>query len=199
MDLLKDEQQGNVFEGKKLLTALEVGTRLRISLSTVHHLTRTGQIHSVKVGKQWRYFEEEVEHYLWGGYDFRKHAQERRKEDRRLYPRINCFIQGIADISNLDPQKKKWEGGGNALNISEGGMLFEIVYTEPFDALQFKIKDQVTLRLYFPSSVTPRVDGIDIEGQVARLDRDSQTRFGIIFQNLTPEASRIIQHYVNQC
>lgn len=193
-----EENQTNLYEQKKLLTAVEVGNRLRISLSTVHHLTRTGQIRAVKVGKQWRYVEEDVEHYLWGGFDYRKQIQERRKSDRRVYPRISCFIQGVADISTPNTTSKKWEGNGTAVNISEGGMLFEIAESEPAENVKATLSDQVSICLYFPSSVSQKIDGIDLEGKIARFDNNSHLRFGIFFDELSLEANRIIQHYIKQ-
>ncbi len=49
---------------KKVLTAQEVSECLRISLSTVHHLTRTGKIKGVKMGKQWRYVRQDIDRWL---------------------------------------------------------------------------------------------------------------------------------------
>ena len=90
-----------IIEGRKIISAQDVSTRLRISLSTVHHLTRTGQIRAVKIGKQWRYSDNEIDRYLMSGFDFRKKVEERREVDRRIYPRINCFIQGRVAVSIL--------------------------------------------------------------------------------------------------
>ena len=177
--------------GKKVISAQDVSDRLRISLSTVHHLTRTGQIRAVKIGKQWRYSNEEIDRYLMSGFDFRKGTEERRSADRRTRPRINCFIQGRATVSILP--LKHLEADGAALNLSESGLCFEITDAEEVSSGNISMDDPVKIVLYFPSALRPE---IEIDGRVFHLEEYGKARFGIKFRNLSPEAESLIREYI---
>ena len=50
--------------GQAVMTAKEVCSYLRIPLSTLYSLTKRGKIKGAKIGKHWRYLEEEVYSYL---------------------------------------------------------------------------------------------------------------------------------------
>lgn len=182
--------------GKKYLNAHEVSERLRISLSTVRHLTRLGKIKAVKIGKQWRYSEDELYRSLNNSPSTVVSARQAVKKEtavpeRRIYPRTQCFIQGHTIISNSS--QRKWEGSGAILNMSEGGLLFEAG-----DLLSrqvpFENQDEVSLSLYyFPSSI-PR--GIQIKGSITHLEANDKTRFGMHFENLDPEIHQSIKKYL---
>jgi len=177
---------------KRILTAQEVSDRLRISLSTVHHLTRLGKIKAVKIGKQWRYTSDDVEQYLNGGFDLRGYPMERRRADRRGSPRMNCFIQGRAVISVFPV--KNWEGDGAVLNLSEGGLFFEANEALEEEG-EIHCDDPVIVALYFPSSLRPE---LELNGRIVHLHstEDQKTRFGMKFRNLTPETQRAIHDYI---
>jgi excisionase family DNA binding protein len=51
-------------EKRGLLTLRQVAEWLQVSDRTVHRLINDGKLHGIKVGRQWRFEESEVEAYL---------------------------------------------------------------------------------------------------------------------------------------
>lgn len=49
------------------LTPEQVADRLQVALRTVYSLLRSGQLHAVKVGRQWRVPVASLDEYLRGG------------------------------------------------------------------------------------------------------------------------------------
>ena len=49
--------------GAKVLTILEVGEYLRIHRSTIYRLLKKGQIPAFKIGSDWRFNIEEIDHW----------------------------------------------------------------------------------------------------------------------------------------
>ncbi|MDP3919729.1 MAG: helix-turn-helix domain-containing protein [Candidatus Omnitrophota bacterium] len=172
---------------KKIMTAQEVSKYLRISLSTVHHLTRAGKIKSVKVGKQWQYDKADIDAYLESGYEFLLEKAAYGGDERRFYERIACMIQGFAVISSSPV--KSWEANGNVLNFSKAGILFEV--SDPYmgTSPDLHVGAPVNVKLYLPSSDTAEYA---LEGSVAHCSPGSPSRFGMKFSDLDPELAEII-------
>ncbi len=106
------------------LSAQQVGKYLRISLSTVHHLTRTGKLRAAKQGKRWIYLKSEIERFLDEGFsEWISKPAPVNSEERRAFPRTPCFIEGQMS-SGGDLQEKTFKG--RILNISQHGILFEV-------------------------------------------------------------------------
>jgi excisionase family DNA binding protein len=164
---------------KNFMNAHDVSDYLRISLSTVHHLTRAGKLMSVKVGKQWRYNKDEIDLYLGKAAPILRTYEGR---ERRTFLRHSCLVQGFAVIPR--GHESAWMGEGTVLNFSDAGILFEasegVFYEEG---------------AYSPASVKVRVildskTEFQIEGRVVRTEILGRTRFGIQFHQPQPELAR---------
>lgn len=56
-------EEGSVM-GERLLTVAEVARAMRVSNMTVYRLIKSGQLRAIRVGKNYRIRESEVERYL---------------------------------------------------------------------------------------------------------------------------------------
>lgn len=177
-------------EQTKIMTAKEVSERLRISLSTVHHLTRTGKIRGMKMGKQWRYVKEDIERCLAGGFDMAFSGAKSRAE-RRRNARLNCHIGARAAIS-LDTNSN-WSGDGIILNLSEGGLLFETTNTQTEKRGGLQLNDPITVRLRIPAGAQE----MNLNGRIVHMTQAGSARIGIKFRNLSPESQKLIQDYID--
>ena len=52
------------FVGDRLLTVAEVAATMRVSNMTVYRMIKSGQLAAVRVGKNYRIFESDVNNYL---------------------------------------------------------------------------------------------------------------------------------------
>jgi excisionase family DNA binding protein len=50
--------------GKKVMTVKEVSDFLRIPLSTIYDLVKSGKLRGAKFGRQWRFLEEDILSYF---------------------------------------------------------------------------------------------------------------------------------------
>jgi excisionase family DNA binding protein len=57
-------QAGGPFLREKLMTVAEVATAMRVSNMTVYRLIKAGQLSAIRVGKNYRIRETEVDRYL---------------------------------------------------------------------------------------------------------------------------------------
>lgn len=177
-------------EEKRIMTAQEVSERLRISLSTVHHLTRTGKIKGVKMGKQWRYVREDIERCLTDGLEMDGSSRPPRRLERRDKPRLNCHIRATAGLA-LSPLRR-WSGGGIVLNLSEGGLLFEATQG-PDEGVKFQVNDPLMVRLRIPPMSSQEVT---LQGRIVHLRANGTLRLGVKFRNLDPDCQKVIREYV---
>jgi excisionase family DNA binding protein len=75
-----------------ILTLAEVSERFKISISQVQKLAREGKIPAHKIGRLWRFDEEELSRWFYGAtsdlHDVRKRARERARQiiDRYVRP-----------------------------------------------------------------------------------------------------------------
>jgi excisionase family DNA binding protein len=53
-----------VSKEKKIMTAKEVSVYLRIPLSTIYGLSQKGMIRGKKIGKHWRYLEDDIQRFF---------------------------------------------------------------------------------------------------------------------------------------
>lgn len=172
----------------KILNAQQVSERFRVSLSTVHHLTRMGKLRAIKNGKMWVYQEEDIENYLAGGYAADRRRAERRQGERRRFRRVNCFIQAKAVGRDSNDT---WEGDGTILNMCEGGLLFEL---HGRTAAGIHPETPVIVSLYFPT--LGHLPEMRLRGKVIYFHELPKRRFGVGFQNLDPDTQRAIQEYL---
>jgi len=184
------DESGNI-----IMNAQQVSAYLRISLSTVHHLTRQGRLKSVKVGKQWRYLKSDIDAHLAKGFEMDNQRMEAvwyRGEERRAYPRFRCMIQGFASL-NLS-YDKTWAGEGNVINFSDGGILFEtseqIIYGQGMcDNVP------VTVKL----ALDPKgAKEYELTGKVRHFSNDDRTRLGIQFNENMPQLTTEIKSFLDQ-
>lgn len=177
---------------KTILTAQEVSECLRISLSTVHHLTRTGKIKGVKMGKQWRYVREDIERCLIPDLEIPPPPRfPPQKSERRTSRRISCYLPAGA-VLNPSPQRK-WSGKGVVLNISRGGLLLQSEETASSEAM-LCLNDLLLLNLRLPMAAIRY--GSRLAGHIVHLDGAGKRRIGIKFDNPSPELEKAILDYI---
>ena len=175
----------NSADDKQYMTAHDVSAYLRISLSTVHHLTRAGKLTSVKVGKQWRYDKEEINHALEKSLGSISLAYA--GNDRRAYERRKCFVQGFAVISR--GQEGAWIGEGRILNLSYGGLLFEASEGVFYDPQAYP-NPAVKLRLMIDPDHKREYE---VDGIIVRAEDAAKTRFAVRFRKLVPELAQDLE------
>jgi len=180
----------NILSQKKDITAQEASELLRISLSTLHHLTRSGRIRGAKIGREWRYLAEDIEILLRDCLYHDSLADRRQETEHRTFRRINCFIQGRATVPLFWEKEGEWEG--TVLNLGEGGALFEVyTLTHIFQAKQ---GDAVELALVLPGNDTREMR---LKGVISHIDRqEGKTRFGITFQGMDSLMREAIHEFV---
>lgn len=166
-----------------LFTTQQVSEYLRISLSTVHHLTRTGKLRPIKKGRHWQFAKEEIDRYLNSGFSERFNAPEYNGVERRKEPRTRCLMQGYIHIDLPD---HRWEGEGNILNISETGVFFEardlLLYNMPVYR-----NARVTVQL-----IPDGKPACAISGKIVRTEVFNRTRFGIQLDSKVPAFASLI-------
>jgi excisionase family DNA binding protein len=168
------------------MTAQDVSRYLRISLSTVHHLTRTGKLKSKKVGKQWIYSKSDIDRYLEIGFDDILTKELTVATERRLYERRKCLIQGKASVSMSN--RPTWEGTGKVLDFSKGGLLFET--DAPFEVPTGSYRDAyVVIKIQLPALKNVEYG---FEGRIAHVNQRETSRFGIQFKELIPADSEAL-------
>lgn len=169
---------------EKFMTAYEVRKFLRIPLSTLYDLTRSGRIKAIKIGRHWRYLRDDIERYLISGANYS--GKERFLEDpeRRNYPRINCSISASLFVSISDIKDIKMDG--NILNIGEGGVF---------------VKDCNNLGLFSEiKSDDPITAGFSLEKRMiyasGRVVRRQDNGIVIKFRKMSEDVRKIITEYV---
>ena len=185
-------ESGNSPTIKKEMTAQEVSQLLRISLSTLHHLSRTGKINALKVGKEWRYQGSDIERRLKDCFYHDNIGEvDDPHSDRRIFPRINCFIQGRLSVPVFSHSITGWEGA--VLNLSVGGLLFEVYKTSTVLSLHPNDPAKVTLVL-----LASNREALELEGLITRLQEAGKTRLGIKFTNPAPQVEQAVHHFIQQ-
>lgn len=162
-----------------VLTGPEVSAYLKIPLSTLYSLTKQGKIKGVKVGKHWRYLRRRLEEYLLG----------ETQTERRRVARLNTAIKGRLEVRLSEKLDSKKEG--EIRNLSEGGALF--VYSTQAEGPEAELHDPVSVS--FPLSEKDS-SALELRGRVVHLSKNSGSRVGIKFKDLTPEAKEALRNYV---
>jgi excisionase family DNA binding protein len=181
---MSEENNDNI-----ILNAQQVSEYLRISLSTVHQLTRHQKLKSVKVGKQWRYLKKDIDRYLECGFEPAKEPAVYRGAERRSAPRIKCLIQGFAVLTYND--REAWEGDGNVLNVSEGGMLFESLENLPVPNPEAEVRVKVLLN---PDDR----EEVELRGRVRHFRQDARTTLGIQFVDPQPALTASVEKLLSR-
>lgn len=111
--------------------------------------------------------------------------------ERRAYPRHPCLIQGAASVP-LFYEHRKWEGEGAVLNLSEGGMLFEVYRVQPL--FKVRIQDPINIELVRHAD---EMKPIELKGVVVRQEEKERLRIGIQFKDLSDEACEVIKEILH--
>ena len=166
-----------------LLKSKEASRMLRVPLSTLYRLTKSGKIKGFKIGKQWRYKKEDVMRYFNAGIEFSANAIERRQ-----YQRINCHI--VCQFKICIPDTKDIESRGFIKNISAGGALVEA----PEEIIRhIYIEDPMDMRFTLELN-----DENMLVRSEARIVRQENNNFGIKFRELKQEIKDRILDYVGE-
>lgn len=165
-----------------LLTVKEASEYLGLSERTVQRLSKQGKIKGIKLGRQWKFFKEDIEKYLSLGIDFSAepsrtpHFRESAGE-RRAYPRINTNFKCNYSV-NLPPFKSI-TNSGIIKNISAGGV-FLVIHD-----VGVSLDDPIDLTFSLNTEINPR----------GRVVRKGKSGVGIKFRNITTkDRNKIIQY-----
>ena len=179
------------------MTAVEVSRFLKIPLSTLYGLTKRGKIKGIKVGKHWRYLEQDVYGYFSGS----NHSQPSfnrsvkpsyfsltsAKKEKRIKPRINCELP--AHLFNLLHRREEPGKTGALYNLSISGAYF----VNGGCADKFEIGDPVKLTFQLPQS--ERVQSIEFEGRVVHKN-NTEYGIGVKFKAVRKEEEEVLKRYV---
>ena len=180
-----------------VMTAQEVSECLRISLSTVHHLSRIGKIKGIKMGKQWRYLREDIEKCLANGFeDVNVPSPVRRSSpwptiERRIWARMNCNLQGHLTIQSGN---QSWEARGMILNLSEGGILFQIEEQDKKGDIEPRHGDNATIAFCLPQGDPYAVRLAS--GRIIHRSDSSNPSLGIKFRNVPFNLQKEIRQFI---
>ncbi|MCM8775646.1 MAG: helix-turn-helix domain-containing protein [Candidatus Omnitrophica bacterium] len=179
----------------KVMTAKEVSEFFKIPLFSVWDLTRKGKIRGVKIGKHWRYLEEDIRTYLSGSWVRSSHLA--RPSQNRIFPRINCDIPARLKVSLS--YKSTICKQGMICNLGEGGLL--IVHDRRSDpnptydthATDLRIGDPVEVIFEIPDMIP---SPLCLKGRVVHQSWNTHAVVGIKFRGLLPEQQEVIRNYV---
>ena len=173
-----------------ILTAKQISEYLQIPLRTIYHLTKTGKLKAVKIGKHWRYFKSDIEQYYNLGTDLSKEASRRFNNsiECRSYPRINTNFKCQYSI-NLPPFKEI-NNKGIIKDISAGGIF---LINQDNEKNEIKINDPILMKFVLILDDDQNID-INAKGKVVRKTKDG---LGIKFKNINKEAQNRIMEYAS--
>lgn len=160
------------------LNAPDVGAYLRISLSTVHHLTRTGKLKAEKQGKRWTYLKSDVDRYVNEGLsDWISGSLS--EKDRRAFARRICSLEGLMKLEGEQGASVRW-AHGRVLNVSDQGMLFEVSdedqgVIEPLSQLPAPVRFSISAH---GEDQAPYV----FQGSLIRREGSEGRRFGVLLE-----------------
>jgi len=177
----------------KILTVREVSDYLKIPLSTLYELTQKGKIKASKVGRHWRYLEEDILNYLHGS-----ESRETCFDERRRHPRINTETRALLRILLYSKNGSGKEGV--VTNVSEGGMRFvfsaeasRILAPEAGVFCEAEVGDPV--RVLFTMG-GEKNKALELDGRVVHKFKNGSISVGIKFKNISPEDRAFIREYV---
>lgn len=192
----KDKRKDGKTEvsSNRVMTAYEVSRLLKVPLSTLYGLSKSGKIKAIKVGKHWRYLSEEIDQYL--------HSQERafpseRKrfpfhagsDPKRLCPRINCELQ--ATLTVMLKRKDGRDQPGLIFNLSESGALF---VSEVFQ-IDIEVGDPV--KIEFAIRTPEGIDRkIELMGRIVRYVPGERPKIAVKFKYLPSASQEVLRAYV---
>jgi len=168
------------FESKTILNAQEVSEYLRISLSTVHHLTRAERLRSKKIGNKWCYKKSDLDYYLEHGE--MPAGLSDIADERRTYKRFNCHSGCVLKIQRDNSAAEEFVG--YVLNYSRGGVLFEFTDLEN-KASSFENKKPLNIKVSVPNAQNKEY--YEWEGTLVHYKTDHVLRAGIQFNKLEDE------------
>jgi len=182
----------------KLMTAKEVSEFLRIPASTVYHLAQVGKIKGVKLGKHWRFIEDDIVSYLRLKSVLSSTRFISITENRRV-PRLNTRIPGIFAVIFNDEQGI--ERAGVVGNLSEDGLFFVLNASDAISHESEEHGREIKYEVGDPVRIKFEINGlhpckVDVEGRIVHVQPNSKTGIGIKFRNINPAEQGVIRHYV---
>lgn len=163
-----------------LLTVGEIKKILRIPLSTVYYLTKTGAIKSLRIGKHIRYKKGDIEYYLENGFGKQTLPETTNSKERREYPRINCAINCRFKV--VLPDKESLVLESDIKNISAGGVFIRVPR-----ACEVKSDDPVEVEFGIFR------ENLVLSGRVVRIQNSG---FAVKYRNITEDIKEKITRYV---
>lgn len=174
----------------EILNAEQVSQYLCIPIRTIYHLTKQGKIKAAKIGKQWRYMKQDIDHYLQHGTNFSQepiripYPTSSEFIERRKWSRLNTNLKCQYQI-NLQPFKTI-NDHGIVKNISANGLFLCM----PNDKLnKVDISDPVKLQF----SLVANGGKINISAIVLRKNDHG---FGLKFRHINEDTQKDILDYI---
>ena len=173
----------------EFLNAYQVKQLLEIPLSTVYHLTKTGTIKSVRIGKHIRYRKQDIDRYIYGeGFSALLQGKHENKE-RRSSPRINCDINCMfrSCLGRVS------DGAGRIKNISADGFL--LACDGERREYQY-IRNDDPMKIDFTILSPGEEHELIVIKAAGRVTRIEDRGWGIKFRGLSEETREKIRKYV---
>lgn len=175
----------------RVMTSREVSEYLRLPLSTVWNLTKTGKIRGFKVGKHWRYLESDILSFFNLPHP-RTHSVEFH-EERRSSARLHCSLP--AEVRSMLLATGPIGETGRLDNLSEQGAHF--VFSQgrqtKIDAGLLEPGNPVSLELSFPELNDRQMV---LQGRIVHITSNGHPAIGIKFRLIHPEDQKGIKAYV---
>jgi len=180
------------------MTTEEVSEYLKIPVSTLWKLTRKGKLRGTKVGKHWRYREEDVQAFLTEKQPGPKPPQP--DSEKRQTPRLNCEIP--AEVSATLSHQCFDSKTAMISNISAGGAFVVVAASDRLSPAFDRVipakagiytGDPVKLVFNIPEV---RSGQMELDGRVVRVSANGKIKMGIKFRAMSEAQKKVIQHYV---
>ena len=172
-----------------VMTILDVSVYLKIPVSTVYEWAKKGIIRGVKIGKHWRFLENNIHSYLYS--QLINPKVQKSQVERRQAARLNTELP--AEITVLLMSKNGTAHQGTIQNISESGALFAENRTEA-RLKQLAVGDPIQVQLILPNGAQQK---ITVEGRVVHRRTPKGESYGIKFRHLTDKNRLTIRKYID--
>jgi len=175
-----------------MMTTKEVSDYLRIPVSSLWHLTKTGKIRGFKVGKHWRYREEDILAFFDNSIKLEQSFERQEaSSERRSHPRLNCQLSASIRV----PEKLFLPQAVSISNLSQTGLL--IVFTNHKNStgsVSFcRVGDPIEVRFSLSQQDSKLMN---LSGRVIHQSVNGKLRLGIKFRQMQQEYEKVIKDYV---
>ena len=167
---------------KRIMTIQEVSAYLKIPASTLYGLTKKGKIRGIKIGKHWRFLEEDIHAFLHG-----LCQNSNLNHEHRPHTRINSELP--AELTVLLMRRGELRRDGALHDLSLGGARF----TSKENGIYLSPGDPVRLVIGISNLECPR---LELEGRIIYQSQGPAFTVGIKFRNISASDRRVIEDYV---